>query len=155
MWTFQLLPEVKRIFAKPGYPKHYPNTVVPGYAVAVQAKYEVTQMSVLENPFKTKYFCWLDMGYFRDIASVPTNHSTFSIYLPRGFQEDSVAYQEVYNRRKEVGIREIFNQNIDWLAGGFFIAQAQIMYEWTKEHQVPMTYLYCYEIIGRGSRMED
>ena len=141
MWTFGLLPEVERIFAMPGYPKHYPNTVVPGYAVAVQAKYEVTQMSVLENPFKTKYFCWLDMGYFRDIASIPANHSMFSIYLPRGFQEDSVAYQEVYARKKEATIRDIFHKNIDWLAGGFFIAEAHTMYEWTREHKVPTIFI--------------
>jgi Bacterial protein of unknown function (HtrL_YibB) len=141
MWTFRLLPEVERIFAKPDYPEHYPNTVVPGYAVAVQAKYEVTQMSVLENPFKTKYFCWLDMGYFRDIASVPANHSTFSLYLPRGFQHDSVAYQEVHDRQKEASIRDIFYRNIDWLAGGFFIAEAQIMCKWTREHKVPIMFI--------------
>jgi Bacterial protein of unknown function (HtrL_YibB) len=141
MWTFGLLPEVKRVFAKPNFPKHYPNTIVPDFAVAVQAKYEVIQMSVLENPFNTKYFGWLDIGYFRDIAYIPKSNSTFSIYLPRGFQEDSVAYQEVFSRRMEVGIREIFYHNIDWLAGGFFIAKAEVMYEWTREHKVPRIYI--------------
>ena len=67
MWSFGLVPRIARIFAQPGYPRHPPNTVVPSYSAAMHAKYEVMEAAVRHNPFSTKYFCWLDVGLFRDV----------------------------------------------------------------------------------------
>ncbi len=64
-WAFGLYPNISRLFQKPEYPKHHPNTMVPAYSCAVYAKYELTLRVVRLNPFNTKYFCWVDMGYFR------------------------------------------------------------------------------------------
>ena len=41
MWSFQLVPSIAKIFSRPGYPFHTPNTVVPNYSAAMHAKYEV------------------------------------------------------------------------------------------------------------------
>jgi Bacterial protein of unknown function (HtrL_YibB) len=137
LWAFRMLPAIEALFARKDYPKHYPNTVEPLYSAAVQSKYEFTQLTVLKNPFKTKYFCWIDIGYFRDISSKHLNDSgTFSMYLPPGFMNDSVAYQQVYNRDVTASAKAIFDKNLDWLAGGLFIAEAQVMLHWTREHKV-------------------
>jgi hypothetical protein len=116
LWTLsnETVTRVASIFGQSGYARHYPNTVVPRYALAMHAKYEVMQMAVRENPFRTRYFCWLDIGLFRDMtspapkkrnasaspSSSPTTTSsatsshvivpdkpTFLLYLPPNFTE--------------------------------------------------------------------
>ena len=155
MWSFGLVPEIARIFRKPGYPKHRPNTVVPNYSAAMHAKYEVMQSAIKENPFKTRYFCWLDIGLFRDltdgdhdsirIPNVPNDSlkfeqfstDRFSIYLPPGLEPSSVAYQQVWDdRNKDASVEQIVYENMVWVCGCFFIAEASVMYRWTEEYKV-------------------
>jgi len=134
MWSFGLLPNITRIFAKPYYPKHYPNTVVPAYSAAMHAKYEVMQLAILENPFNTRYFCWLDVGLFRDIAE---SNELFSLYLPPDLKNTSVGYQDVYGRDTMVtSVADIVRDNMVWVCGAFFIAEATAMFRWTQEYQV-------------------
>jgi hypothetical protein len=139
MWSFGLVPEIARIFAQPGYPQHLPNTVVPTYSAAMHAKYEVMQMAIKENPFKTRYFCWLDIGLFRDLVN-EQNAPPFSLYLPSGFRSDSVAYTEVgappYPRDPRATIKQIVYDNRVWVCGCFFIGEAKVMYRWTEEYKV-------------------
>ena len=61
LWSFGLISNISKLFADPKYPKHHPNTVVPEYGIVMHAKYELMLKSLLNNPFKTKYFCWLDV----------------------------------------------------------------------------------------------
>jgi len=133
MWSFGLLPNITRIFAKPGYPKHYPNTVVPAYSAAMHAKYEVMQLAILENPFNTRYFCWLDVGLFRNIAD---SSDSFSLYLPPDLKNNSVGYQRVYGRDTKAIVEAIVRGNMVWVCGCFFIAEATAMFQWTQEYQV-------------------
>ena len=60
MWSFSLVPRIAAIFNHTGYPKYFPNTVLPRYSAAMHAKYEVMLRATTENPFRTRYFCWLD-----------------------------------------------------------------------------------------------
>jgi hypothetical protein len=137
MWSFALVPEISRIFAKPGYPQHLPNTVVPTYSAAMHAKYEVMQWAIRENPFKTRYFCWLDIGLFRDMAEQEGDSSPFSLHLPAGFRSDSVAYTEVWEPRNPAAtVEQIVYNNMVWVCGCFFIAEASVMYRWTREYKV-------------------
>ena len=53
LWSFTLKPYFQRIYNKPGYPQHYPNTVNAEHTSASHAKYELMQMSVQKNYFKT------------------------------------------------------------------------------------------------------
>jgi hypothetical protein len=133
MWSFGLVPEITHIFAMPGYPQHTPNTVVPTYSVAMHAKYEVMQMAIKENPFKTRYFCWLDIGLFRGLVDQQGELLPFTIYLPAGFRSYSVAYSEVYTRSTEATVKTIVYDNWVWVCGCFFIAKATVMYRWTEE----------------------
>ncbi|KAK2146349.1 hypothetical protein LSH36_615g01074 [Paralvinella palmiformis] len=66
MWAFSLRANISRIFKKPGYPKHHPNTVIPDYSCATNAKYELIFNATNANWFCTRYFAWSDIGFFRN-----------------------------------------------------------------------------------------
>ena len=100
----------------------------------MHAKYEVMQLAIVENPFNTLYFCWLDIGLFRDISQ---STSQFSLYLPPNYKNNSVAYQEVYGSRDtKTSVADIINNNMVWVCGCFFVAEATVMYRWTQEYKV-------------------
>jgi hypothetical protein len=46
LWSFssRIESRIAAIYRKPGYPKHYPNTVIPHYSMSMFAKYEVRKM---------------------------------------------------------------------------------------------------------------
>jgi hypothetical protein len=139
MWSFGLVPEIARIFKQSDYPKHLPNTVVPTYSAAMHAKYEVLQWAIKQNPFKTRYFCWLDVGLFRDLSKL-RSVNRFSLYLPPYFNTGSVAYQEVYGARNtKATVKDIVYNNMVWVCGCFFIGEAGVMYQWTLEYKVSRT----------------
>lgn len=143
MWSFGLRSKIAHIYAKPGYPKHYPNTVVAGYSVAMHAKYEAMQWTIDDNPFRTRYFCWLDVGLFRDLSGRDENSTRMSIHLPPGFRNDSVAYTEVFARDKRSSVSTIINNNQVWVCGCFFIAEASVMRRWTDEYKVRINFVMC------------
>jgi pentatricopeptide repeat protein len=136
MWSFRLVPEIARIYSKPDYPRHQPNTVVPSYSAAMHAKYEVLQAAIEENPFKTRYFSWSDIGLFREFIARRQKVQRFSLFLPSGFRSHSVAYQELRPRDTNASLTEIVYNNLIWVCGGFFIAESRVMHRWTVEYEV-------------------
>jgi hypothetical protein len=102
----------------------------------MHAKYEVLRAAVEENPFKTRFFCWSDIGLFREVVTRRQKTQRFSLSLPRGFQSNSVAYQEYRPRDANASVRDIVYKNLIWVCGGFFVAEARVMYRWTAEYQV-------------------
>ena len=133
LWAFSLLGDITRIFKKPGYPKHHPNTVIPEYSCAMHAKYEVMTMATKANYFRTRYFAWLDIGLFRSEAS-SDSLSFFSIWLPPDFNSSAVAYTEVMKRVTRYETRSIVYSNAVWVCGCFFIAEVNIMTRWSEQY---------------------
>ena len=133
LWSFGLFRRTKKIVSNPFYPKHHPNTEVAEYSIAMHAKYELMHKSVISNPFRTGYFCWLDVGYFRDIAE-QENQPHFSLRLPPSFDINSVAYTKIYSPDKFKTAREIFYDNVLWVGGGFFIGEQTVMLNWAEEY---------------------
>lgn len=130
MWSFGDVRErISDIFRQPSYPKHHPNTVVPEYSCAMHAKYEVMNRTAYENPFKTKYFAWLDIGLFRELKQ----SSPFRLTLPPNFDQTKVAYTEVYPRSQRTAT-QIFHDNLVWVCGCFFIAEGSVMTSWVHEY---------------------
>lgn len=123
MWSFQLVPSIAKIFSRPHYPYHTPNTVVPAYSAAMHAKYEVMELAIRSNPFNTRYFCWLDVGLFRDLAHSGVNGSRFALSLPPKFDVGSVAYTEVSRRDRKLSVEEIVSLNKHWVCGCFFVGR--------------------------------
>ena len=67
--SFKYLKKINKIFKQDGYPKHHPNTVVPEYSCIMHAKYELVRKTIIQNPFKSKYFAWMDIGIFRNVVN--------------------------------------------------------------------------------------
>lgn len=138
MWSFGLTERISKIYKKPGYPAFVPNTVIPEYSAAMHAKYEVMQKSIEENPFRTLYFAWLDIGYFRGHAysKKPQEQNYFSIYIPNGFNQSAVAYNVIKDRVASLRVNDIINTNAVWVGGGFFIGRWDVMLNWTLEYRL-------------------
>jgi len=73
---------------------------------------QIMQLAIRDNPFRTLYFCWLDIGLFRDLTvplppspatatvlpPIPAGQRTFHLDLPPKFLDaanDSIAVCEV------------------------------------------------------------
>ena len=134
-WAFKLLPKIREILKRPGYPKHMPTTVVPEYQSIQHLKYEFVEDVAQRNPFRTKYFAWTDIGLFRHLVSQPQmSVKPFRIYLPPKFDPSKVAYNEVAPMIN-VTNKDIFYRNLYWVCGCFFIAERRIILQWTKEYK--------------------
>jgi hypothetical protein len=133
-WSFGLLPKIKEIISKPGYPKHHPNTVVPEYQSIQHLKYEVMQNVTSLNPFNTKYFAWTDIGLFRHMTSQSSIEiKPFHIYIPEGYDPSKIAYNQVTESRPLTD-QEIFLLNLYWVCGCFFIGEINTMKAWVREY---------------------
>lgn len=131
LWTFTLRNKTRDILQQSGYPIHHPNTVIPEYSCAMHAKYEVMYNTILKNPHRTRYFCWLDIGLFREV----TNHEDLiNIKLPPHFEEDKIAYTDVFRGFRKLTDEQIFKANLIWVSGAFFIGQSAHMLRWSAEY---------------------
>ena len=148
MRSFRLLvPRIAAVFNRSGYPKHLPNTVEPRYSAAMHAKYEVMRRATTENSFRTRYFCWLDVGLFRnltetvvadgviDVGTTKNLGERFSMVLPPGMRNDSIAYCEVNGREATIRPDEIVAANHVWVCGCVFVGEAELMRRWTTEYR--------------------
>ena len=133
LWAFSLLEKIRKIFSRPDYPKHHPNTVVPEYSCAMHAKYECMLRAIEENIFHTRYFAWLDIGLFRSLVA-SNSLSFFEMWLPPNFNVSTVAYTEVYHRILSSQPEYIVASNAVWVSGAFFIGEASVMVKLSKQY---------------------
>ena len=133
MWAFMLRDRIAAIYSQPGYPKFYPSTVIPEYSCVMHAKYELMHRVSEENPFRSRYFAWLDIGLFRDIAD-NWQQESFTMHLPPQFDDNKVAYTEVQPRNVLLSERYIFRHASNWLCGCFFLAERSVMLRWTNDY---------------------
>lgn len=130
LWMFSQKPKITKIFSRVWYPKHSPNTMIPEYACLMQAKYELMAIASRQNPLRTKYIAWLDIGYFRDIVDIK-KHLLFQLNLPPQFNEETIAYSEVGHRHLNTSPETIFKRNLVYISGGIFIGKISTMYQWS------------------------
>jgi len=117
MWSFLMIPRIAQIYNQTGYPKHPPNTIIPGYSSAMHAKYETLQLAIGANSFRSKYFCWLDVGLFRHLAPPPNSGGPpFSLYLPPNHIDDAVSVNQLNPRNEKLTPKEIIYGNIVWVS---------------------------------------
>ena len=131
LWAFSLLDDIAKIYRQYSYPKHNPYTTVPEYTSAMHAKYEFMAKALKENPFKTNFFCWMDVGLFRNVTEKPRR--TLDLKLPALFDEKRVAYSQI-NERIDMTVEEIFHNNMVWVCGCIFMAKGTIMKKWIYEY---------------------
>ena len=130
-WAFSLLPKIETVLKSGTHPKHLPNTVVPEYQPIQHIKYEYVHKVAKENPFGTKYFAWIDIGLFREIAD--KDPEPFKLYLPPNIDLTRIAYNEV-TPAKKLTTEQIFKNNLYWVCGCFFIGARPTILKWTKEY---------------------
>ena len=127
LWAFKMLPKITKLFADPNYPKFEPNTITSGFPCATAAKYEYTKNASVENYFHTKYITWMDMGYLRRRLSGPPA----KMHTPQDMRDDKIAYLELYPMRKPKPTpKDVFYNNTNYLASGFFIGTIENMIQW-------------------------
>ena len=145
MWAFSLKHRTAEVFHNQHVPASHPNNVIPAYSCAMHAKYELMLRSILENPHKTKYFAWQDIGLFRDL--VHTNHNRpiridpYRIELPHRFNHNKVAYTAVHKLNRNLSLRNIFEKDVVWLCGCFFIGHASKIAEWSQDYMRAVEWL--------------
>ncbi|ELT89657.1 hypothetical protein CAPTEDRAFT_211318, partial [Capitella teleta] len=148
MWSFSVRDKIAEIYSQPSYPKHHPNTVVPEYSCAMHAKYEVMYTTVMNNPFQTKYFAWLDIGLFRELQS----KEPFKMSLPPNFNPLKVAYTQVY-QPFDRSATKIFLENHVWVCGCFFIAEGNTMLAWVKEYMQAVEHFIHHNIMSTDQQI--
>lgn len=132
LWSFRLKDGIQRIYNLPGYPEYSPNTVLPEYACAMHAKFEVMEDAISKNDFDTKYFSWLDIGLFREIVS---EKDDFTLSLPPHFNDEMVAYSEVYRYNGLLTPWQIVSQNAVWVGGACFLGRADVILQYVHEYK--------------------
>ncbi|ESO02366.1 hypothetical protein HELRODRAFT_161626 [Helobdella robusta] len=147
LWAFSIEKETEEIFKQVGYPKHYPNTVVPAYSCSMHAKYELLRETIITNPFKTKYIAWIDVGLFRNLAqdknpiANPKKLKMFGLKLPPDFNEENIGYTEVHRRNDDLLPVDIVYINLVWVCGCFFLGRMDVMFRWTAEYMEGVEWL--------------
>ena len=123
LWAFHLRSKIAAIYSNPEYPKQYPNTVNPDYTCVTHAKFDIMYLAVRTNVFHTRYFSWLDAGYFRRANT----NKAFLLTLPPHFNHSCVAFTNFRKFKPTNTAVNIMHGHSFWIAGGFFVAEVTVM----------------------------
>ncbi|XP_025115837.1 uncharacterized protein LOC112577102 isoform X2 [Pomacea canaliculata] len=134
LWAFQLRDAIAAIY-RAGYPKHYPNTVYPDYTCVTHAKFEFVKDAILNNYFNSRHVVWVDVGYFRDMWTRHNKTTAFTMHLLANLDPKRVLCTQVGAPNFTMAWRDIFWKNINWVAGGFFLAKRQVMVNFVLQYQ--------------------
>ena len=136
LWSFALRERIAAIYAA-GYPKHWPNTVYPDYTCTTHAKFDFVLDTLSKGYFPSRYVAWMDVGYLRMMSR---NASSYYRILPSSqFDSKRVLCGEVYKPNFNTSWRTIFRQNINWVAGGFFLATRDVMKTFVEQYRRAVT----------------
>lgn len=129
LWSFRLRPYFKRIYEKPGYPQHHPNTVYPEHTSASHAKYELLEMAVKKNYFKTPFFAWLDISYLRNLDQ--TSFDIFKLVPPTTFNVDFVSMSQAYPHDPNIRAKDVIANNLVWVSGEMLLGMRETLVNFT------------------------
>jgi hypothetical protein len=129
LWSFSkyILDEQGKIFGSSRYPHYSPRTVIPAYASAMHAKYELTKKAVEMNYFNTTHIVWVDVGFWRDLYN---ESKKYRMALPYDFDDERIAFNQVYERHQKTTPTRIILDDSLWIAGGLFVARNDVMLHW-------------------------
>ena len=130
LWSFSLLPNITKAYKT--YPKHSPSTTVPHYTSVSFAKYEFLSIAMRENPFKTKYIAWIDIGLFRNMATpvAKIGDPLLTLYLPPMLDQKKIAYGQTNERSEDLKPSEVLRLRKYWISGSIFVGKATTMKKW-------------------------
>ncbi|KAK3087379.1 hypothetical protein FSP39_005199 [Pinctada imbricata] len=137
LWPFKLIDQIQSVFSQPGYPKHYPNTVIPGYSAAQHSKYVVLAHAAIKRYFNTPYYAWLDVGYFRDIVH---NEKFFTMNPPADFDPSRIAFNRVFDLKMNTIPNNIFKGNQVWVGGGLALGIPEVIFRFEDMYHKAVLY---------------
>ena len=157
---------IRQVLRDPPFPRYFPNTVVPEYGATMHAKYDALERAIRANYFGSKYFAWIDVGIFRELSLTgeaeggggggadnsggkrPTPH--FGLLLPAHFDEQRVAFGQVFAPNFELTPEQIVAKNEVWLCGCFFAAERGVMLRFAAQYAAGVE-----EMLARGLSSTD
>lgn len=138
LWSFQIIPEIRKLYANKSYPWHYPNTVYPAYTSITHSKLTLLKSAILKEYFQTDYYCWLDIGYFRHISS---ERRKFWLEVPQDFDSSKIGVTRVFNvPLKKITARQIILRNLNWIGGGLFLGTSNVILQFEKQYKRAVFY---------------
>jgi len=142
LWTFrEMEPRIAKIFSQKNYSLKPPQIAMSNHTAMMHAKYELMQWTIRDNPFRSAYIAWLDVGFFRHLAnqsvsSTVASNNLFQLGIPPDLHRDAVGYTVVVpsSPNPTLTAEAVVKANMVWLAGGFFIGRVDVMCRWTTEY---------------------
>jgi hypothetical protein len=150
LWTFKILKNISKIFNNPKYPKHYPNTVIPAYACVSSSRFELVKIVIDENPFKTRYFAWVDIGYFRRRLH---ENQIVKLGMPHGFNRNKISFTEIVPRNETLTASDIVSQNINWVAAGYFTGHYTVLHQFVTNYLLNLDYFLSRGVMAAEQQM--
>ncbi|XP_033760030.1 LOW QUALITY PROTEIN: protein HtrL-like [Pecten maximus] len=132
LWSFQIKPKVEKIFANPRYPKHKPYTTVPDYTCTTHSKFPILADAAKRNIYSSKYFAWVDIGYFREIENA-TNK--FWLEVPTEFDKTKIGATRIFNSRHSGSASSIIRLSMNWIGAGIFLGERNIFLTFTEQYK--------------------
>lgn len=141
LWSFQQRDKIDAIY-KAGYPKHWPNTVYPDYTCVTHSKFDFLADAIENSYFPSDHTVWMDVGYLRDLLPQVTHNKSQPAYVmlpPQDFNSSRVMVGQVGGSDFKIDWKTIFRLNINWVAGGFFLARSTLMLEFVQQYRKAVT----------------
>lgn len=150
LWPFQLVTQMKSVLDQPGYPKHYPNTLIPEYPAAQHSKYAVVAETIRKGVFANPYFAWLDIGYFRDVVERKVD---FTLDIPPGFDPGKISVNRVEGLSMNIDPFTIFRKNIVWVGGGIFLGKGEVLLQFEQLYHRAVKYFLDQQLVNSDQQV--
>ncbi|XP_052686518.1 uncharacterized protein LOC128165736 [Crassostrea angulata] len=150
LWPFQLVTQMKSVLDQTGYPKYYPNTVIPEYPAAQHSKYAVVAETIRKGVFTNPYFAWLDIGYFRDVVERKVD---FTLDIPPGFDPGKISVNRVEGLSMNIDPFTIFRKNIVWVGGGIFLGKGEALLQFEQLYHRAVKYFLDQQLVNSDQQV--
>lgn len=150
LWPFQLVTQMKSVLDQPGYPKYYPNTVIPEYPAAQHSKYAVVAETIRKGVFANPYFAWVDIGYFRDVVERKVD---FTLDIPPGFDPGKISVNRVEGLSMNIDPFTIFRKNIVWVGGGIFLGKGEALLQFEQFYHRAVKYFLDQQLVNSDQQV--
>lgn len=136
-WAFENLERIKQIFSFKKYPKYFPNTVYPAYTCAQHAKYDVLERAARSNFFSTKFYMWLDIGYFRSRKT----QRMFYLQKPQDYNDSKIAMNLINSKLPmTTSTEDIMKKNLVWVGGGLVFGEKEQIIKFAAQFRNAVTH---------------
>lgn len=150
LWPFQLVTQMKSVLDQPGYPKYYPNTVIPEYPAAQHSKYAVVAETIRKGVFANPYFAWVDIGYFRDVVERKVD---FTLDIPPVFDPGKISVNRVEGLSMNIDPFTIFRKNIVWVGGGIFLGKGVALLQFEQLYHRAVKYFLDQQLVNSDQQV--